>query len=68
MGGRKARGTLLPLNAVQKMRPARDEIIIATGVELRDCGVHLWGCSRGVSRYIAYVLRNPLGFASRSTS
>ena len=25
------------------MRPARDEIIIATGVKLRDCGVQLWG-------------------------
>ena len=25
------------------MRPARDEIIIATGVKLRNCGVQLWG-------------------------
>ena len=42
-GRRKARGTILPLRAVEKMRPARDEIIVATGVKLRDCGVQLWG-------------------------
>ena len=43
---RKARGTILtirPLKAVERMHPARDEIIIATGVKLRDCGVQLWG-------------------------
>ena len=40
---RKARGTILPLKAVEAMRPARDEIIIATGVKLRSCGVQLWG-------------------------
>ena len=42
-GRRKARGVIVPLKAVEKMRPARDEIIIATGVKLRDCGVQLWG-------------------------
>ena len=42
-GRRRARGTILPLKAVETMRPARDEIIIATGVRLRDCGVQLWG-------------------------
>ena len=42
-GRSKARGTFVPLKAVEKMRPARDEIIIATGVKLRDCGVQLWG-------------------------
>ncbi len=25
------------------MRPTRDEIIIATGIRLRNCGVQLWG-------------------------
>ena len=40
---RKAHGTILPRKAVEKMRPARDEIIIATGVKLRHCGVQLWG-------------------------
>ena len=42
-GRRKARGTILPLKAVATVRPARDEIIIATGVKLRNCGVQLWG-------------------------
>ena len=42
-GRRKARGTILPLKAVEKVRPARDEIIIATRVKLRECGVQLWG-------------------------
>ena len=42
-GRRRARGTILPLKAVETMRPARDEIIIATGVKLRNCGVQLWG-------------------------
>ena len=42
-GRRKARGTIVPLKAVEQMRPARDEIIIATGVKLRNCGVQLWG-------------------------
>ena len=42
-GRSKARATIVPLRAVEKMRPARDEIIIATGVKLRDCGVQLWG-------------------------
>ena len=40
---RKARGTIAPLKAVERLRPARDEIIIATGVKLRHCGVQLWG-------------------------
>ena len=42
-GRRKTRGRILTLQAVEKLRPARDEIIIATGVKLRDCGVQLWG-------------------------
>ena len=42
-GRRKARGRILPLKAVEQLRPARDEIIIATGVKLRHCGVQLWG-------------------------
>ena len=44
-GRRRARGTILPLKAVEDMRPARDEIIIATGVKLRHCGVQLRGWS-----------------------
>ncbi len=42
-GRRRAHGTILPRKAVEDMRPARDEIVIATGVKLRPCGVQLWG-------------------------
>ena len=42
-GRRKTRGSILPLKAVEKLRPARDEIIIATGVKLRHSGCQLWG-------------------------
>ncbi len=42
-GRRKARGTIVTAKALEEMRPARDEIIIATGVRLRHCGVQLWG-------------------------
>ena len=42
-GRRKPRGRILPLKAVEKLRPARDEIIIATGVKLRNCGLQRWG-------------------------
>ena len=42
-GRRKARGRILTLKAVERLRPARDQIIIATGVKRRDCGVQLWG-------------------------
>ena len=42
-GRRKARGRILPLKVVERLRPARDEIIIATGLKLRNCGCQLWG-------------------------
>ena len=42
-GRRKARPTTVSVKAVEKMRPARDEIIIATGVRLRGSGVQFWG-------------------------
>ena len=42
-GRRKVRGTVVSLKALEEMRPARDEIIIATGFKLRHCGVQLWG-------------------------
>ena len=29
--------------AVRKMRPRRDEIIVATGINLRNSGVQYWG-------------------------
>ena len=39
----KAPGTIASRQAVRKMRPARDEIIVATGTNLRNSGVQLWG-------------------------
>ena len=40
-GRRKPRPAIASLRAVKRMRPARDEIIIATGIKLRNCGVQL---------------------------
>ena len=42
-GRRRPRPAVASLKAVEKLRPARDEIIIATGINLRNCGVQLWG-------------------------
>ena len=42
-GRRKARGTIVTAKAVEQMRPARDEIIVATGVKRRGSGLQLWG-------------------------
>ena len=39
----KAPGTVLSRQAVRKMRPARDEIIVATGINLHNSGVQYWG-------------------------
>ena len=46
------------LNAVEEMRPARDEIIIATGIKLRDSGAHRQKIGDGLNlrRMIQYVL------------
>ena len=38
-----AQRTVMSRQTVRKMRPARDEIIIATGTNLRNSGVQLWG-------------------------
>ena len=40
---RKPRPTIASLKAVEELRPARDEIIIATGIKLRNRGVQYWG-------------------------
>ena len=42
-GRRRARPGIVSLKALEDLRPARDEIIVATGVNLRDCGLQLWG-------------------------
>ena len=39
----RRRGAIVPVKAVEKMRPARDEIIVATGVKRRGSGVQYWG-------------------------
>ncbi len=40
---RRARHTVTSLSNVTKMRPARDEIIVCTAVNLEDSGIQLWG-------------------------
>ena len=42
-GRRNARRTIVTAKVLEMMRPARDEIIISTGVKLRNCGLQLWG-------------------------
>ena len=42
-GRSKAPRRVASRQAVRKMRPARDEIIVATGINLRNSGVQLWG-------------------------
>ena len=39
----KGPGTIVSRQVVRKMRPARDEIIVATGINLRNSGVQYWG-------------------------
>ena len=44
--GRKRRGTkreTASRRVVRQMRPARDEIIVCTGLRIRDSGLQLWG-------------------------
>ena len=42
--GRKQARTIMSLRAVQRLKPQRNEIIIATGVEAAG-GIQLWGDS-----------------------
>ena len=75
-GPRRARGRVLTLKAVEKLRPARDQIIIATGVRRRDCGVQLWGWrslgifaerrQRGLSGARGWTSGRPVRVANRS--
>lgn len=41
-GRHQARDAIVPLKALEKMHPAKDEIIIATGVKRRGTGVQYW--------------------------
>ena len=40
---RRARHTVTSLSNVKQMRPARDEIIVCTAVNIEDSGIQLWG-------------------------
>ncbi|MDE0381689.1 MAG: hypothetical protein OXI20_20845 [Rhodospirillales bacterium] len=40
---RRPRHTVTSLSNVKKMRPARDEVIVCTAVNLEDSGVQYWG-------------------------
>ena len=41
--GRRTRRATATRKAVREMRPARDEIIVCTGLRARDSGVQYWG-------------------------
>ncbi len=41
-GRRKARHALASREEVKEMRPARNEIIVCTGLSIRNCGVQYW--------------------------
>ena len=41
---RKAKHALASRDEVKEMRPARNEIIVCTGLSIRNCGVQFWDC------------------------
>ena len=41
---RTAKRVLATLKEVKDMRPGRNEIIVCTGLNLRNCGVQYWDC------------------------
>ena len=41
--GRRRRRVTASRRAVREMRPARDELIVCTGLRTRDSGVQYWG-------------------------
>ena len=42
-GKRKTRRVTASRRAVRQMRPARDELIVCTGLRVPDSGLQLWG-------------------------
>ena len=42
-GRRRRRRTIASASAVRKMRPERDEIIVCTGLSVKDSGMQIWG-------------------------
>ena len=41
---RKVKHVLATLKEVKEMRPGRNEIIVCTGLSIRNCGVQYWDC------------------------
>ncbi len=41
--GRRRKRATASRRAVRQMRPARDELIVCTGLEVPDSGLQLWG-------------------------
>jgi len=41
---RTAKRVLATLKEVKEMRPGRNEIIVCTGLSIRNCGVQYWDC------------------------
>ena len=42
-GGRRSKRVTASRRAVREMRPARDELIVCTGLKVPDSGLQLWG-------------------------
>ena len=42
-GRRKAKRTTASLKAVKETRPARNEIIVCTGLRIKGSGIQYWG-------------------------
>ncbi len=42
-GGRKSKRVTASRRAVREMRPARDELIVCTGLKVPESGLQLWG-------------------------
>ncbi len=41
--GRRSKRATASRRAVREMRPARDELIVCTGIKVPDSGLQLWG-------------------------
>ncbi len=42
-GGRRSKRVTASRRAVREMRPARDELIVCTGLKVPESGLQLWG-------------------------
>ena len=48
-GRGKPKPLIMTLDKVWELCPGRDEIIIATGIERRDCGMQAWGITANLA-------------------